>query len=420
MRKRSPRTAELLESLGTYESRNVTQLTDASPIVWETASGAEVTDVDGNQYIDLTSAFGVANLGHSNPRVVAAIADQAARLTHGMGDVYPNVVKVRLLERLPSVVPPGLSKAFLATTGSEAVEAALKTAILCTGKSRFAAFAGAYHGLTLGALPLCGIETFSQPFAGAVGESAIRLEYPTDGTDLDAAIAVTRSLLSARSDLAALIVEPIQGRAGCVVPPHGYLKALRTMCSELHIVMIADEIYTGFGRTGSWFAVDEEKVVPDVMCIGKAMGSGFPISAAIGRPEIMDAWPRSTGEALHTSTYLGNPVGCAAALVTIDEMQRLQLPQRARELGVALGGRLHALRAPALRSVRGRGLFWGLQLRDASTAASVVERALHGGVIVLQAGIGASTITIAPPLIIAQSQLDRAIDVVEAALADVA
>jgi 4-aminobutyrate aminotransferase-like enzyme len=407
-----------MDALRRFESRNVTYLTDGFPIFWERAEGASVTDVDGNTFVDLTAAFGVANAGHSNPRVVSAIAQQAARLMHGLGDVHPNPLRVRLLETLAGIAPRGLNKAFLATTGSEAVEAALKTAILYTGKSRFAAFRGAYHGLSFGALGLCGIEKFSQPFAGTIGRDAVFLEYPAQGTDLDAAVAATHALLSGRRDLAAVIVEPIQGRAGCIVPAQGYLKALRAICTDLRILMIADEIYTGFGRTGSWFAVEHEEVVPDLICMGKAMGSGFPISAAVGTAEVMDAWPPSTGEALHTSTYLGNPMGCAAALATIDEMVRLRLPARANRLGLALGPRLRAMHAPVVRTVQGRGLCWGIQLRDAAAAARAVERALDAGVIVLQAGVDGSTLAISPPLVIPEPLLNRAVDALEAALSD--
>ncbi|HEY1975473.1 MAG TPA: aspartate aminotransferase family protein [Candidatus Baltobacteraceae bacterium] len=414
-----PRTAELLPSLRAHESRNVTYLSDEFPVFWESASGATVTDVDGNRYIDLTAAFGVANAGHGNPYVISAVADQAARLMHGMGDVHPHEARTRLLEKLATVLPRGLTKTFLATTGSEAVEAALKTAMLSTGKSHFVAYRNAYHGLSLGALPLCGVEKFRTPFAGALGPSAIFLEYPHNvaGANTGAAVATAREAIERDGNVAALIVEPIQGRAGCIVPPPGYLAALKDVCTELGVVMIADEIYTGFGRTGTWFAVEHDRVVPDIICIGKAMGSGFPISACAGRPEIMDAWPLSTGEALHTSTYLGNPMGCAAALATISEIERMALPAKARQAGLALASRLDALRARKnVSGVRGRGLFWGIQLRDAATADRVVKRALASGVIVLQAGPEGDTVTVAPPLVITDRQLSRGIELLEAAI----
>jgi 4-aminobutyrate aminotransferase-like enzyme len=339
---------------------------------------------------------------------------------HGMGDVHPHDARTRLLERLANVLPHGLTKTFLATTGSEAVEAALKTAMLSTGKSRFIAYRNAYHGLSLGALPLCGIETFRRPFAGALGPSAIQLDYPQNRADANirAHVTMLHEAIERNGDVAALVIEPIQGRAGCIVPPPGYLSAVRDLCSQLGVVLIVDEIYTGFGRTGTWFAVEHERIAPDIICIGKAMGSGFPISACAGRAEIMDAWPLSSGEALHTSTYLGNPMGCAAALATIDEIERLGLPAKARQAGLALGLRLEALRArESVTDVRGRGLFWGIQLRDAAMADRVVKRALASGVIVLQAGSQGDTISIAPPLVITDRQLSRALELLEAAIA---
>ncbi len=415
------RSAALAQQLRAYEQRNVTFLADDFPIFWESARDATVTDVDGNAYIDCTAAFGVANVGHCNPRVAAAVADQAERLMHGMGDVHPTEIRVHLFERLGKILPPALSTTFLATTGSEAIETALKTAMLATGKSRFAAYRGGYHGLSFGALSVAGIERFRAPFKAALGAEPLLLEYPRDGTPGGTAQAASqaREALAPRDDLAALVIEPIQGRAGCIFPPAGYLAALRQICDERDILMIVDEIYTGFGRTGAWFAIEREDVVPDILCIGKAMGSGVPISAAIGRSHVMEAWPLSTGEALHTSTYLGNPLGCAAALATIDELERLQLPARAAQLGARLSPRLEALRVhPVVVDVRGCGLLWGVQLRDAATAFAVVKATLAQGVIFLQAGVSGDTIAISPPLVIHEAQLDRAAEVLRGAIAE--
>ena len=413
-----PRTAALIPRLRAHESRNVTFFADGFPIFWESAEGANVVDVDGNRYIDLTAAFGVANTGHSHPSVVSAIAEQAARLMHGMGDVFPNEPRVRLLERLSQRVPAGLTTTFLATTGSEAVEAALKTAMLATGKSRFASYRNGYHGLSLGTLPLCGFERFRAPFAAAAGRPAVELEYPGAGTTASAALAATRRALAPHSDIAALVIEPVQGRGGCIAPPPGYLAAVRALCDELGIVLIADEIFTGFGRTGSWFAVEHEGVVPDVLCLGKALASGFPLAAAVGRREIMEAWPPSTGEALHTSTYLGNPMGCAAALATLDVLERHELPARAARLGLVLAPRLEALRSlPAVAAVRGRGLLWGIEMRDSAAAQTAARRALATGAIVLQSGPAGETISLSPPLVIAERQLERAIELLTNAIA---
>jgi 4-aminobutyrate aminotransferase-like enzyme len=413
-----PRTAALGKLLNRYESRNVTYLAPDFPVFWETASGATVTDVDGNRFIDCTSAFGVANVGHCNPRVVEAIAGQARRLIHGMGDVHPTALRVRLFERIAQVIPRELRKTILATTGSEAIEAALKTAILASGKARFAAYRNGYHGLSLGALAVAGIERFREPFADALAAAPLMLDFPQAGRiGAREAARDARALLAAHADVAALVIEPIQGRAGCVVPPNGYLRALRAVCDELRIILIFDEIYTGFGRTGSWFALDHEEVVPDILCIGKAMAGGFPISAAIGREEVMDAWPSSTGEALHTSTYLGSPLGCAAALATIAELERLDLPARADQLGARFAPRLESLLSqPSVVEIRGRGLLWGVQMTDARAAAAAVKRALALGVIVLQSGADGETITIAPPLVIGERQLERAIDLLSEAM----
>ncbi|MGB8909240.1 MAG: aspartate aminotransferase family protein [Candidatus Cybelea sp.] len=414
-----PRSATLAQRLRRYEQRNVTFLAEDFPVFWESASGATVIDVDGNEYIDCTAAFGVANVGHCNPRVTAAVASQAACLTHGMGDVHPTELRVRLFERLITILPQGLDRFFLATTGSEAIEAALKTAILATGKSRFAAYRGGYHGLSLGALAVGGIERFRAPFASVLGREPLLLEFPRsrDASDGKRAAKQAREALGAERDLAALVIEPIQGRAGCIVPPPGYLAALRAVCDDAGIIMIADEIFTGFGRTGDWFAVNPDRIVPDILCIGKAMGSGVPISAAIGKAATMDAWPLSAGEALHTSTFLGNPLGCAAALATLDEMERLGLPARAQRIGERLGLRLDGLRGESgVVDVRGRGLLWGIALRDAATAFAVVRGALANGVILLQSGVAGDTIGISPPLTIEESQLDRAVEVLETAI----
>ncbi len=413
------RTAERIPALRRYESRNVTYLSEDFPVFWESARGATVVDVDGNRYVDLTAAFGVANAGHSNRRVVAAIASQAARLMHGMGDVHPTAVRARLLERIAKSFPNQDAKAFLATTGSEAVEAALKTAMLATGRARFASYRDAYHGLSLGTLPVCGVDKFRAPFAEALGRAAVMLAYPNASSGITARIAIerTRRELEANAGVAAVVIEPIQGRGGCIVPPEGYLGALRALCDDLGILMIVDEIYTGFGRTGTWFAIDREGVVPDILCVGKAMGSGFPISAAVGRASIMDAWPISTGEALHTSTYLGNPMGCAAALATFEEIERRGLPARAAALEPAVRSRLEPLRSrPIVKDVRGRGLLWGVQLSSPGVAEMTVKRALRAGVIVLQSGPAGDVIAISPPLTIAERQLMRAFDRLEAVI----
>ncbi|HEY6236919.1 MAG TPA: aspartate aminotransferase family protein, partial [Candidatus Elarobacter sp.] len=314
-----PRSRALASELAAYEAPGVTYLADDYPVFWESASGALVTDVDGNRYLDLTSAFGVAATGHTNPHVATAVADQAQRLMHGMGDVHPTELRTRLLARLAKLSPGDLRKTYLATSGAEAVEFALKTALLATGKPRVLAYHGAYHGLSLGALEVAGIDKFRAPFAPLVPGRATFLPYPGAGATVDGAIGAARTALGHDPAIGAVIVEPIQGRGGVIVPPRGFLGALRALCDERGLLLILDEIYTGFGRTGAMFACEHEAVVPDLLCVGKALGGGVPLSATIGTPRAMDAWPVSAGEALHTSTFLGNPLACAAALANLDE-----------------------------------------------------------------------------------------------------
>jgi 4-aminobutyrate aminotransferase-like enzyme len=410
------RSRELAHLLRKYESPNVTYLGDDFPIFWESATDATVTDVDGNAYVDLTAAFGVANSGHTNPNVAAALQRQSSQLMHAMGDVHPAEIKARLLEKLAAIAPGNLTKTFLGSSGADAIEAAMKTAALATGKPAFAAFRGSYHGLSIGTLELAGIKKFREPFLAWLPERTLLLDYPR-GRGGEQALEYARRAFSRRYDLAAVIVEPIQGRGGCIVPPQGYLSGLRDICRERGMLFIADEIYTGFGRTGTMFASDHEQVVPDILCLGKALGNGFPISAAMAPSEIMDAWPVSEGESLHTSTHLGNPLGCAAALANIAEIEGRGLPERAAALGESLGARLSTLRSPGKAvDVRGRGLMWGIELRDAAQARAAVERALKGGVIILQSGTEGNVLSLTPPLVISEPELMRAIDVVEACL----
>jgi len=409
------RNRALAASLTEVESRNITFVDRDFPIFWDSATQATVTDVDGKRYIDLTAAFGVANVGHGNPAVTRAIAAQASRLMHAMGDVHPAALKVELLETLTAFAPDPLQKTILGSTGADAVEAALKTAMIVTGKPRFAAFRNGYHGLSLGTLQIAGIERFRAPFAEALAGGTLFLDYPR--LNAETALEVARSALKARGDLAAIVVEPVQGRGGCNVPAHGYLRGLRSICDEFDLLLICDEVYTGFGRTGTMFAVEYERAVPDILCVGKAMANGFPISAAIAGSNLMDAWPPSSGEALHTSTFLGNPMGCAAALATIAELQSRGLCARAQSLGELLEARLRAIvdRGKG-REARGRGLMWGIELASAAAAEEAVRQCLRKGVLVLQAGAEGNVLSLTPPLVIPEQQLFDAIDILESVI----
>ncbi|HLU24378.1 MAG TPA: aspartate aminotransferase family protein [Longimicrobiales bacterium] len=432
-----PASRALAVELAAVESRNITRIAEDGPIFWAEARGANVRDADGNTYVDLTGGFSVAAAGHGNPRVAAAVAEQASRLAHGLGDVYPPDIKVRLLRKLAELAPGELGVTILANSGAEAVEAALKTAVMRTGRPGILAFEGAYHGLTYGALATTWRGEFRGPFEAQLYRGVRFVPYPRARAGGDpasgagdvaaAALAAVDRVLreAARSSdpIGAVIVEPIQGRGGLVVPPDDFLPGLRELCDAHGAVLILDEIYTGFGRTGQWFACMHTGVVPDVLVVGKALTGMLPLSAAIGTRDVMDAWPPSTGEAIHTSTFLGNPIACAAALAQIAELEERRLVERAARLGAALRERLE--RWPEtyepVAEVRGRGLLLGVELVEdrtsrrpaAALAARIVSGALRRGVILLAEGPHANVLAFTPPLVITEAQLHHAVDVVE-------
>jgi 4-aminobutyrate aminotransferase/(S)-3-amino-2-methylpropionate transaminase len=412
-----PRSRELSALVSRYEARGVTYVGDDYPVAWAEAHGALVTDVDGNRYLDLTAAFGVAAVGHTNPRVRDAIVGQAQRLIHGMGDVHPPAVKARLLERLAAIAPGDCSKTYFGSNGGDAIEFALKTAYLATGRPRALAFLGAYHGLSLGALPVAGIARFREPFAPLIEAHTSWLPFPGAGDSLDATLTDIERAFEEDPEIGAVVLEPIQGRGGVIVPPDGFLRGVRELCDRFAAVMILDEIYTGFGRTGPMFACEREHVIPDMLCIGKALAGGVPLSAAIGRPAVVDAWPASDGEALHTSTFLGNPLACAAALAVLDEFEETPLLASVARRAPWMRETLGALqRHPIVIEVRGLGMLWAIEFPDAATANRVVRAGLQRGVILLQSGVEGTSITLAPPLTIEDDQLARAIALFDASI----
>jgi 4-aminobutyrate aminotransferase/(S)-3-amino-2-methylpropionate transaminase len=406
------------------------------PIVWAEARGANVVDADGNRYVDLTAGFAVASVGHAHPEVVRAGQEQLARLPHAMGDLFPSREKVLLGERLAALAPGDLQQSIFGCSGADAVEAAIKTALVATGRSRVLAFAGSYHGMSLGALGVSGYrDAFRQPFASFAGARELRLPYPggagcrwrcaLGGCAADCADIVERWLesdVAGAEDVAAVIVEPIQGRGGIVAPPEGWLRRLRDITARHGVLLIVDEIYTGFGRTGARFVCEAEGVVPDVLCVGKGMAGGFPISAAIGRGEVMERWAATGGESIHTQTFLGNPVGCAMALATIELIERDGLAARAGELGARSFAMLHNELAghPRVAEVRGRGLMLGVALRTADGApwagggVAAMHALLDRGFIVSPAGPLGDVISLTPPLTIDEQQLEAGLEAVVA------
>jgi len=406
-----PASRRLADRLGAVESRNVTCLAPDPPIFWARASGANVWDVDDNRYIDLTGAFGVASTGHAHPDVVSAISEQAHTLLHGMGDVHPAEVKVELLEALVARFPGGgPARAVLGSSGSDAVEVALKTAQLATGREGVVAFEGGYHGLSFGALDATWRADFRDPFTS-------RLPHATAFAPYGDAVAVetaARKLESSGRSVGAVIVEPVQGRGGEVVPPKGFLAALRARCDAEGWLLIVDEIYTGCGRTGRFFACEHEDVTPDLLCVGKGLCAGMPLSACLGRASVMEAWPVSHGEALHTQTFLGHPASCAAGLAALRVIDREGLVERAERLGSRALERLREdLRTTeGIAEVRGLGLMIGIACSRPELALETTQAALERGVIVLPSGPGGSVISLTPPLSIAEPLLDHGLSVI--------
>jgi len=397
----------MAERLARVEAQGVTCL-DPTPIFWQRAQGANVWDVDGNRYVDLTAAFGVANAGHAHPEVVAAVATQAGELLHGMGDVYPPGVKLELIEAIAQRYPGGAeARVILGSSGSDAVETAIKTAALATGRAGLLAFEGAYHGLALGSLDATFRDDFRAPFEARLPNQTVFARY---GEIAD----VQRQADASGLEIGAVLVEPIQGRGGERVPPRGFLSELARWCRDTGRLLIADEIYTGFGRTGRWFACEHEDVVPDLLCMGKGMASGMPISACAGRREVMDAWPRSTGEALHTQTFLGHPAGCAAALASMRVIEAEGLVEHAGKLGASLLAHLEARAKPieAVREVRGLGLMVGIEVEGEGQAVRACEAALRRGVIALPSGPRGEVVSLTPPLSITARALEHAADLV--------
>lgn len=430
------KTRRVLDQLRAYESRNVTFIeADGSwPSVWDRAQGVHVWDADGKKYLDLTGAFGVASSGHANRRVVRAGQTQMGRLLHAMGDVHPHAVKAQLARELSRLTferwkpKPGQrtrsAKTIFCNSGFEAVEAALKTALLATGKKGVIAFEGAYHGLGYGALNATHREHFRSPFRSQIREFGEFVPFPASTRGKTGAVLAevktrVRAILK-QGNTGAVLVEPIQTRGGVNIPPRGFLPLLRRLCDDSGAVLILDEIYTGFGRTGAWFACEHSRVSPDLICLGKALTGGFPLSACVGRADLMDhAWPVSSGEAIHTSTFLGHPVGCAMALAQIKEIATKQLVRRSARLGKLLLQWLSPLDTGAsklLLSARGQGLLVGLELRlpngqpATHQALDIIKTLLHRGFLLLPEGEYSNVISFTPPLTISEAQLRATVE----------
>jgi acetylornithine/LysW-gamma-L-lysine aminotransferase len=368
------------------------------PLVITHGKGASLWDAQGKEYLDCTSNYGVAITGHCHPRVVEAIKKQAELLLSCHGTFY-NESRSGLLERLSAIAPESLSRAFLSNSGTEAIEFAFKLARRSTGKTGIIAMMGAFHGKTMGALSATWNKKYRTPFMPLVpGFSHIpygKLER------VEAAIS---------DETAAIIAEPIQGESGINVPADDYLPGLRDICDDKGVLLILDEIQTGFGRTGDMFACQHSGIEPDILCLAKAVASGLPMGATMATEEVMSKLKMGD----HSSTFGGGPVACAAANATIDVLRDEKLPERARENGDYMLSRLKELeeRYRIVREARGRGLMLGLELRF--DVLNIIMGALEKGVLFLDAG--RNVVRMLPPLIIDREEIDRAITVLDEVL----
>jgi len=333
--------------------------------------------------------------------VSRAVGQQVKKLALALGDVYAADLKVELSESLARLYPRPGARVMLGLSGADAITAALKSAMLATGKPGVVAFRGAYHGLSYAPLAACGLnESFRAPFESQLGSFVSFAPYPTSPAELGRSLEVVRGVLRLGA-CGAVLVEPILGRGGCVVPPAGFLGELRRACDDAGALLVADEIWTGLGRAGSWLTSlgKDAKEAPDLVCLGKGLGGGLPVSACIGADEVMQAWGKHGGGAIHTATHFASPLGCAAAIATLEEIRDERLPARARALGArwakALG---RATRGTGAR-VTGQGLMVGVHVAGGKGRALGAARMLLGkGYIVLTGGAAGDVLTLTPPL----------------------
>jgi len=379
-----------------------------APVVYASGSGSNVIDVDGNRYVDLAAGFGALLLGHRPARIARALSLQADRLWLALGDLYASDAKIALTERVAQLYPTRDARALLGQSGSDAVAAALKTAKLATGKPGVLAFEGAYHGLGYGPLAACGLRaSWREAFADQLNPHVVFAPYPRSPDELDASLSAVKNSLGA-GDIGAVLFEPVLGRGGCVIPPPGFLSELRGLSRRTGALLIADEVWTGLGRSGHWVASTAAGVLPDMVCFGKGLGGGLPISACIGPDEIMQAWRREPSrEVVHTATFHGAPLACATAIAMLDALRSEKLDRRASEVGERMRqGLTDALQTvPGVGAIRGAGLMVGIPVGSAPTALAIQRSLLQAGYIVTLGGVSNEVIILTPALNVAENLL---------------
>jgi 4-aminobutyrate aminotransferase/(S)-3-amino-2-methylpropionate transaminase len=398
------------------------------PVVIERGEGATLTDVDGNTFIDFTGGVGCLNVGHAHPRVVDAVQEQAARFFHTDFTIVPYEAYVTLAERLIESAPiSGPAKAAFFNAGTEAIENAVKFARAFAKRPAVIAFEGGFHGRTLLSLSMT---SKTHPYKAGLGPFApevYRLPFAQDyrgPSATDALAALERALVTqvAAENVAAIVLEPVQGEGGFVVAPPQFLEGVRRICDDNGIVLVVDEVQTGFGRTGKMWGIEHYNVEPDLMCVAKSIAAGLPLSGVIGRAETMDA----PGDSAIGGTYVGNPIAQAAALAVLDVFEDEGLIERAAQIGQTIRGRMERWqeRWDAIGDVRGLGAMVAIELvHDRETkdpapelASAAVEAAARRGLLLLKSGIYSNCIRVLVPLVISDAQLDEALEVWEDAL----
>jgi 4-aminobutyrate aminotransferase-like enzyme len=409
------------------------------PPVWSRATGSLVWDADDNRYVDFASGFGAAAIGHAHPRVVLAVREQAGRLVHGFGDVHPHETRIALAARLAALAPFDDARVLFAQSGSEAVELALKTAQLATGRPGVLAFTAGYHGQSTGALEVSGWPRFREPFEGHAPAALhprarwapygrcsrcdLGLSYPACA--LACVREAGRILEAAEKRLGgvgAILVEPVLGRGGDHVPPPEWLPGIAELARRSGALLVADEIFTGLGRTGARWASVAAGVVPDLVCVGKALGGGLPLAAVLVRRAHAEAWQSAapvSGETLHSATFYAHPLACAAALAALDVLDDEDLVTRAEIVGERLHealGQMAGAYPDLVREVRGRGMMAGLVLDSPRRVHEIVAACLADGLIVLPGGYEGDVLSLAPAFTIDERQMAWGLSVIDHAL----
>jgi acetylornithine/LysW-gamma-L-lysine aminotransferase len=382
------------------ENRYMANVFSKKPVVLTKGKGALLWDINGREYVDCASSYGVAVLGHCHPKVVAAVKAQAEELIT-CHSCYYNDKRAEFIEKLVKITPKGLDKAFLSNSGAESVECAIKLARKYTGKTEIIALMGAFHGKTMGALSATWDKKYREPFMPLVPE--IKHVAPDNAEKIREAIT---------DKTAAVLMEPIRGEGGVRVPPDGYLQAVREICDETNVLLMFDEVQTSFGRTGKLFGCQNWGVTPDVMCLAKPFAGGLPIGITIAKENIMSSL--KIGE--HSTTFSGSPLVCAAGCAAIDALLEEKLVDRAAVNGKYFKSQLEALQAnhKIIKEVRGLGLMLGMELRY--DVLGVILKVLGKGVLVLDAG--RTVVRLLPPLVIETQQIDKAISVLDEVLGE--